>query len=227
MRPTQLVVPDPNDPDSLEAHQRQVFDTYASLFDLVDLAVRSAIPRAADIFGLLDGPVDLAVHAALTRYLVRQSLAGREFSVEEEEPAGYELDRVANCGLCIRSGACEVRVLKAAAGRIPKASSEARSRFYSSNQSVLHFGDPEGETRTQEIPISLVLLWDIDELFGYRTLEVACPRGERRDKSVDCYWIAPWTKNQNIPSHLPPEPETAEPDLDIKALEDQQKAEGS
>jgi hypothetical protein len=228
MRSTPFVVPDPNDPDSLDAHRRQVFDAYAPLFDLIDSALRIAVPQATDVFGLLGGPVDLAVHATLTRYVARQSLAGRAISVEDEEMTGYELDRVANCGLCIRSGACEARVLKAAVGGIPKSSSDARSRFYSSNQAVLRFGDGERELQVEATPISLVLLWSIDESFAYQGLEIACPRAERRDKSVDCYWIAAWDTRQSISPSLPPGSEGAESDLDdIRALDDGREAEGS
>ena len=76
--------------------------------------------------------------------------------------------------------------------------------------------------------MSLVLLWSIDDAFSYEGLEIACPRGERSDGSVDCYWIIPWLNRSIVPTDASLGPEPSEPDLEeIQSLDNDQQREGS
>src|SRR5208282_293245 len=180
---TPLPLPDPNDAHSIVRHRQAVCKTYSALFDLIDQAFAESVPQATNLFELMGGPLDLAVHASNTRYLAKLTLGDGDLPVEDEEVPDYEMPRIANCGLCLRLDGCEVRILKATVGGIPKAASDARSRFYSSNQLLLQF---EGRGSSMpESTLSLIVLWDMDTDYSYSGIEIACPRGERRDGSVD------------------------------------------
>ncbi|MGB7028149.1 MAG: hypothetical protein WBD72_12735, partial [Candidatus Acidiferrum sp.] len=131
-------VPDPNDPHSIELHKIQVLDAFASLFDLIGRALRDSTPKAKNVFALFEGPIDLSVHAGLTRYLCKRFLESHNVTAEEEEETPeFQVEKVPNCGLCLNHGPSQIRILKATSGGIPKATSDARSRFYSSNQYLL------------------------------------------------------------------------------------------
>jgi hypothetical protein len=212
-----ITLPDPNNADSLQQHKEQVLAAYAPVFALIEAAVRDSVPRATNWFRLLNGPVDLGVHAAITRYLTRLSLSADDVEVEDEDALSFELDRVPNCGLCVRGGEYEIRILKNSADGIPKATSEARSRFYSSNQFQFSFAGQR--TSHGKIPLSLLVLWKMDSSYSYAGLEIACPRGERKDGTVDCYWITTWSAGQRLRSPTEQGPGGTNGDLDeIKLL---------
>lgn len=194
---TLLPIPDPNDPKSIESHQQSVLSALAALFDRIDAALRQSVPKANDFFKLFSGPTDLAVHAGITRYLTRLALGAEDIPSEEETASDYELQRVANCGLCLRVPMCEIRILKATPAGIPKANSTARSQFYCSNQlQLLPNGRPN---ESLALPaLSLVVLWDVDSSYAYTGMEIACPRKERTDGSVDCFWIVPWKRTEEV-----------------------------
>lgn len=206
--------PNPNDPGSMDLHKDHVLAAYGPLFDLLDQALRISVPRANDFFRLLSGTIDLGVHAAITRYLTKLFLSSRDISTEDEYFLGFELERVPNCGLCLQGAGYEIRILKTSSDGIPKASSEARSRFYSSNQMQFGFENVKPTDSLKQVPLSLVVLRSMDTAYSYSGLEIACPRGERKDGSVDCYWIARWQfiEGQSIPHQ--PQPLSPEPDLD-------------
>jgi hypothetical protein len=218
-------IPHPNDSKSIEAHRLYMLVEFGQLFDLIDRALRESVPKAKDIFSLLDGPVDLSVHAGLTRYLCRRFLASQNVPSEEEDGFDFDVEKIANCGLCLNQGQTQLRILKATAGGIPKASSEARSRFYSSNQFLLRF-DQQGQNGTApQTPLSLVVLWTLSEGFSYGGIEIACPRGERSDRSVDCYWITNWQGNQASSGSRRSDPLAPDLDLDeIRPIQKRKKA---
>jgi len=211
--------PDPNDERSIQLHKDRVLAAYSPLFDLMDQALRDSVPRATDFFRLLNGPVDLGVHAANTRYLARLFLASKDISADNEESMGFELDRVPNCGLCLRGPNYEIRILKTSSDGIPKAASEARSRFYSSNQMQFAFANGQPPDSQPEIALNLVVLWSMGPSYSYAGLEIGCPRGEQSDGRVDCYWITRWQAGEGVLAVRRPVPPSSEPDLDeIKPL---------
>ncbi len=188
-----LANPNPNDPAAIIAHQKAILNTHAPLFDLVSSGLQGSIPKATNTFKLYGGPIDLGVHAGNTRYLTKLFLGNENISVEDEEPlAEYELQHVANCGLCLQWKTTEVRILKATPTGIPKATSKARLEFYSSNQMNLGFEAGAVGEKAALTQLSLVLLWTLDHSYQYAGLQIACPRKPRRDRSVDCFWIADW-----------------------------------
>jgi len=206
-------------------HKLSVFTAFAPVFDLIDRALRDSVPKARDVFALFDGPIDPSVHAALTRYLCKRFLASRNVFVEEEEVVDFEIEKVPNCGLCLNNGQIQMRILKAAVTGIPKASSDARSRFYSSNQFLLPFDSTSRSGVQPQSPLSLVVLWSLDDKFSLIGLEIACPRRERADGSVDCYWIAPWRRDDGRTLIKEAGPITPDADLDeIKPIEQRKKA---
>lgn len=208
-----IPLPNPNDDASITAHRERVMADYADLFDIVDQALRDSVPRATDFFRLLNGPVDLGVHAGNTRYLTKLFLASRNVPTEDEESLGFELDRVPNCGLCLRGAGYEIRILKASSDGVPKATSDARSRFYRSNQLLFAFANNQAASVPAQPTLGLVLLWSMDASYAYAGLEVACPRDEK-DGQVDCYWISRWQPRQTSAQVRDPLPSAAEPDLD-------------
>jgi len=217
--------PNPNDPQSIEAHRLYVLAEFGRLFDFIDRALRDSIPKAKDIFSLLDGPVDLSVHAGLTRYLCRRFLASQNISSEEEDTSDFEVERIPNCGLCLNQGPTQIRILKATTSGIPKAASEARSRFYSSNQFLLKFDDQSQDGIRAQTPLSLVVIWTLSDGFSYGGIEIACPRGERTDGSVDCYWISAWRGDQASQAPRQGGPMAQDLDLDeIRPLQKRKKA---
>ncbi len=205
--------PNPNDDASVTAHRSRVLTDYGDLFDIVDQALRDSVPRATDFFRLLSGPMDLGVHAANTRYLTKLFLASRNVTSEDEESLGFELDRIPNCGLCLRGPGYQMRILKASSDGVPRATSDARSRFYKSNQLLFAFAHGQAADSLAQGALNLVLMWSMDSSHAYAGLEIACPRGEK-DGQVDCFWITRWQPGQTsgqVREQLPP---ALEPDLD-------------
>jgi hypothetical protein len=187
-----LAPPNPNDPAAINAHRQAVLDSHAPLFNLVNAALEDSIPKATNTFQLYGGPVDLGVHAGNTRYLAKLFLSTQDIAAEDEEIADYELQQVANCGLCLQWKSTEVRILKATSLGVPKATSKARTQFYSSNQMTLEFGPGAVGTDSSSGRLGLVLLWSLDESCKYAGLKIACPRKVRKDGNVDCFWIVDW-----------------------------------
>jgi hypothetical protein len=223
--PTPPPIPNPNDPKSIEAHRLYVLAEFGRLFELIDRALSDSVPKAKNIFSLLDGPVDLSVHAGLTRYLCRLFLASQNISSEEEDAFDLEVEKIPNCGLCLNQGPAQVRILKATTSGIPKAASEARSRFYSSNQFLLNFDDKGQTGMRAQMPLSLVVIWTLSDGFSYGGIEIACPRGERTDGSVDCYWITAWRGEDASPARRQGGPTASDLDLDeIRLLQKRKKA---
>lgn len=186
--PEYLQLPPANDQDAIERHKQAVFAYFNSFFCLADSALQDSTAKARDLFGLLNGPRDRAVHAMNTRYLLKVFLTAHEIAAEEEEApsneheeteqAGLSLEWVANCGVFVRLPEANIRILKAGPSGVPKCTSTTRSRYYKSNQMLLAFGK---NNANPELPLSLVLLWDIDPEFNYDSLAVACPRTTRKD----------------------------------------------
>lgn len=222
-RPT-ILEPDPNNQNSIEVHKRSVLTEYAALFALIESALRDSAPKAKDFFSLMEGPVDLSVHATLTRYLCKRFLASQDISAEEDD-SSFELGKIPNCGLCLNGSGSQVRVLKATVNGVPKATSDARSRFYCSNQYMLPFGNANGPAAESQIPLSLVVLWTLDNDLQFRGMEIACPKRERADGSVECYWLAEWCGVQGAISISQDDATTQVTDLDeIRAIQKSMKA---
>lgn len=185
-----FTLPNVNDTQALHAHQHAVIKKFADILGSIDAALRDALPKALNIFKLLDGKVDLAVHAPNTRYIVKQFLAKRRTSAQDEDDVSFNLQRVSNCGLCIQTEFGTVRVLKATNDGLPKAMSDARIRFSSSNQLVFQFGPDETPERTSSL--NLFVMWTMDREYQYTGIEIACPRRTDKDGNIDCFWIAKW-----------------------------------
>jgi hypothetical protein len=207
-------LPNPNEPASVESHRQKVFDTFESLFTLIDTALQASIPKARQVFSLLEGPIDLTLHAGLTRYLCRQTLAENNIDSQDEEIAGYEIQKIPNCGLCINRGLTQIRILKASTDGVPKASSEARIRFYQSNQSLLNFSENDSANSAPANLAGLVVLWELDEQKNYAGIQIACPRTTLRDGTVDCFWISTWTNAESAEETPEVRVDRTDPDLD-------------
>jgi hypothetical protein len=156
----------------------------------IDEALRASLPKALNIFKLLDGKVDLAVHAPITRYAVKQFLAKKSTTAQDEDEVQFHLQKVSNCGLCIQTSLGAVRVLKATQEGLPKALSDARARFSSSNQMVLEF--PSDDFSEQVQSLNLFVLWTMDREYQYTGMEIACPRRAEADGTIDCFWVTKW-----------------------------------
>lgn len=217
--PDYLKLPDPNDQNAIGRHRKAVFAYFNSFFCLADSALQDSTAKARDLFGLLNGPRDRAVHAMNTRYLLKVFLTAREIVAEEESAdeqpeasnGGLSLEWVANCGVFVRLPEANIRILKPGPSGIPKCTSTTRSRYYESNQMLLSFGKNHSQP---ELPLTLVLLWDIDTEFNYDSLAVACPRTTRKDGTVDCFWIEKWARPDAAASRAAGTPETPTTDLD-------------
>ena len=189
-------VPSVNDQAALLRHQDAVLSHFQRIFAMIDAGLRDSVPKAKNIFGLLNGRPDRGVHATNTRYLVREFLFRSGVPAEDELEEGavcFDMEHIPNCGLCLHVDAAEIRILKAGAAGIPRANSCARSRFYCSNQLDLEFGDFEMVRAVSESDLKLIALWDVDACFQFTGLQIACPVGEFHDRSVECAWIAEWT----------------------------------
>ena len=174
-----------------------VMETYGKVFSTIDDALISALPRALTTFQLWEGAIDLAVHAPMVRYLVKQSLALHAVRTSDEDDVLFNLQRVSNCGLCVDSGVAQIRVLKATPMGLPKVTSEARQYFVQKNQQLtLRFGAVEPEPMLQSL--GLFVAWRMDHDHKYLGIEIACPRRTRDDGSVECYWVADYGKFKQI-----------------------------
>ncbi len=212
-----LNLPDPNDSADIARHRDAVLAKFEDTFGLVDTALRDSIPKAKNMFALLGGYPDRAVHAMNTRYLMKVFLQANEVSAEEQSPSGdLDIQWVPNCGLFAKLPDAEIRILKVGPLGVPRATSAARSRYYSSNQMLLKFNEGVSDETPCDLPLTLVLLWDIDEEFKYLGLEVACPRTANSDGIVDCFWIAKWggTEQGIIPAAEGP----ISPDSDLEGI---------
>lgn len=182
-------LPDVNDEQSIAAHRKAVLCFFADLFQDIDDALSEALPKVLATFGLYEGPVDLAVHAPNTRYLVRQVLANKSQVTHDEEEILFDMLRVSNCGLCVKTAYGEVRVLKSPSNGLPKALSEARVRFSANNQMVFSFVK---DVYKKSRHLNVFVLWKMDTEYKYSGLEIACPRRTRENGEIECYWIAKW-----------------------------------
>lgn len=217
--------PTPSEQDSAEAHKVRVIAEHAPLFGLIERALRDSAAKARDFFLLVDGLVDLSVHAAWTRYLCKKYLASQNVVAADEEESPFEIGRIPNCGLCLNGTKTQLRILKAGISGIPKASSDARSRFYCSNQYLLPFDAPNRSVSPPDTPLSLIVLWFLDSEFQFKGMEIACPKGEREDGGVECHWITDWQGDRGSSSVDPVSPISSGPDLDeIRAIQQNRKA---
>ena len=211
---TPIAAPNPNHEASIRFHKQQVLKAFGPLFDLISSALSDSVPRANDLFRLLNGPVDLGVHASNTRYLTRLFLASQNVLAENEDNLGFEIERVPNCGLCLCGQGYEIRILKSSADGIPKANSDARSRFYSSNQLQFAFASNSPIESQSQMTLNLIVVWSMDSSYSYAGMEIACPRGEKNDGTVDCYWIERWNAMKEVSARSQQTPDSAETDLD-------------
>jgi hypothetical protein len=216
---------DPNEQNAVQAHKVSVIIEYAPLFDLIERALRDSASQARNFFLLVDGHVDLSVHAAWTRYLCKKYLASQSVLAEDEEDSSFEMGQVPNCGLCLNGSRSQLRILKATVNGVPKATSDARSRFYCSNQYLLPFDAPKGSLTSSETPLSLIVLWSLDSDFQFKGMEIACPKREREDGSVECHWIEDWQAAKGSNPIAQVQPTSLGSDLDeIKPLQQNKKA---
>ena len=216
---------DPNEQKAVQAHKAGVITEYAPLFDLIERALRDSASQARDFFLLVDGHVDLSVHAAWTRYLCKKYLASQSVLAEDEEDSSFEMGQVPNCGLCLNGSRSQLRILKATVNGVPKATSDARSRFYCSNQYLLPFDAPEGALTTAETTLSLIVLWSLDSDFQFKGMEIVCPKREREDGTVECHWIEDWQAAKGSNPITQAQPTSVGSDLDeIKPLRQNKKA---
>lgn len=191
--PSHFRLPNPNDANDIQRHRDAVFTRFGNLFSLANSALRDSIAKAKNMFALLGGNPDRAVHAMNTRYLMKVFLQANDLSIEDQPSNGdLSVEWVPNCGLFVKLPDAEVRILKMGPFGVPKATSAARSRYYSSNQMLLKFSEVESKNVPSDLPLALVLLWDINEEYEYLGLEIACPRTTNNDGTVDCYWIEKW-----------------------------------
>jgi hypothetical protein len=212
-----LQMPDPNDEKDLDRHKNAVLLKFREMFDLADSALRDSIPKAKNMFALFNGQPDRAVHAMNTRYLMKVFLQANDVSAQEQSADGdLNIEWVPNCGLFVKLSEAEIRILKTGPFGVPKATSAARSRYYSSNQMLLRFSARAASDNSSNLPLTLVLLWDIDEEFNYLGLEVACPRATNSDGTVDCFWIAKWDGPK--PQAIPVKAEPMEPGPDLEGI---------
>ena len=202
-------MPSKSDPCAVDAHRDAVMAHFHEVLQEVDDSLRESLPKVKSTFALHEGPVDLAVHAPWTRYLVRLGLLARSKEVFEEDDVNFNLLRVSNCGLCIRTAQGDIRILKSPSDGLPKAHSDARVRFVSNNQMAFFFAD---EKALQLRSLNLFVLWRMDSEHQYLGMEIACPK-ETHDKGyIDCYWISPWRKLSRLKLNSPRVP--IAPDLD-------------
>jgi hypothetical protein len=188
-------LPPVNDEKATTAHRDSVLRFYGDMFQEIDDALDDALPKVLSTFGLYEGPVDLAVHAPNTRYLVRQALNKKSTLTRDEDEVVFDMMRVSNCGLCVKTSFGEVRILKAPSDGLPKALSDARVRFSTNSQMVFHFA----EEVLERIPnLNLFVLWKMDAEFKYIGIEIACPRRTKNNGDIECYWIAKWPGRNRI-----------------------------
>jgi hypothetical protein len=185
---TIFTLPNRNNPDAVDGHRDSVISHFGDTFARIDQALASALPNAKKTFGLFEGPVDLAVHAPWTRYLVKLQLQSKE-QVFDEDQMEFSMLRVPNCGLCIRTPDGDIRILKCPTEGIPKALSDARIRFVTNNQMVFSFAEEEPmQVRT----LNLFVLWRMDANHDYLGFDIACPQKATDKGDVECYWMTAW-----------------------------------
>jgi hypothetical protein len=205
-----FILPRKNDLSTIEIHKSAVLDHFGELFEEIDSALQSALPKVKSTFALHEGPVDLAVHAPWTRYLVRLALSKKSNEVFEEDDVEFDLLRVSNCGLCIRTNFGDIRILKSPADGLPKALSDARVSFVMNNQMEFAFAE---ESAQQAQTLNLFVLWRMDANHEYLGMDIACPRDTRNKGDIECYWISPWRKADGVRLSVPKVP-VAPTDLD-------------
>ena len=85
-------LPPVNDEKATTAHRDSVLRFYGDMFQEIDDALDDALPKVLSTFGLYEGPVDLAVHAPNTRYLVRQALNKKSTLTRDEDEAAGDIE---------------------------------------------------------------------------------------------------------------------------------------
>ena len=190
-----FLLPRTNDAEAIGSHQKAVFDYFGDMFDEIDHALRGALPKVKNTFALHEGPMDLAVHAPWTRYLVRLQLSKKSEDLIDENEVEFNMVRVSNCGLCVRTAYGDVRILKSPGEGLPKALTDARVRFVTNNQLAFAFAV---ESVSHLESLNLFALWRMDGEHRYLGMDIACPKETRDKGDIACYWIAPWTKRTDV-----------------------------
>ena len=114
------------------------------------------------------------------------------------EAMGFEVAKIANSGVFLRSEHIYIRVLKSAqvfnpmTGKfergVPVPGSQLRREYF--HQTSLPFSVPM--LIPIEMPLKLVVLWEQDDLHQLGGLELACPKQWSASRNcVDTYWLVP------------------------------------
>jgi hypothetical protein len=205
-----FTMPRKSDHNAVESHKAAVLDHFTGVLREIDDALIDALPKAKSTFALHEGPVDLAVHAPWTRYLVRLTLEKKSNELIDEDDVEFDMARVSNCGLCIRTPEGEIRVLKSPGEGLPKALSDARVSFVVNNQLVFSFAE---EDEAPKRSLNLFVLWKMDADHKYLGMDIACPKTAHKKGDIECYWIASWRRpTESVISSVPQGP--VAPDLD-------------
>ncbi|MDP9316496.1 MAG: hypothetical protein M3R24_37530 [Chloroflexota bacterium] len=148
--------------------------------------LESGTLHAREYFEQQSVSADPHLYAHLVRYRAKLLFA------EYKAMATYVTEDLSLNGLMIHFSRYYLRILKSDHGEVPSpGQSKARQRFYAHNsmeQLLLPFKELEAE-KTEDLPINLLVIWDITPSHNLRTLELVCPsNGDLSADSVSVYW---------------------------------------
>ena len=146
-------------------------------------AIEGALQKTREFFEADNVDLDRSLAPNLVRYYAKRFLLAEGLPTEDEpaDVADFELQPLANNGLCLTYEGHEIRILKADDGELPAPGpSKSRQKFWNWNgQLSLNFSYGEDVLSTSDVEaenLHLIVLWDVEPLrYKLNRLLLCCP----------------------------------------------------
>ncbi len=198
-------------------------------------AIEGALQKTRLFFDNDKTEIDRCLAPNLFRFYAKALLAseGQRATYEEEtDRADYELQVLANNGLCLNYGKHEIRILKSDGDELPAPGhSKARQRFWNWNgQMPIPFTyEEQGVADTiDDFALHLIVLWDvIPNKYTLNKVWIACPiQGAETKDSVMAHFIEELShplESSNVIPMIEAEPPVDDLDLELKEQMDDKR----
>lgn len=177
---------------------KEVVHHIQPMVPLLFRAIEGALQKTREFFDNDGTEIDRCLAPNLFRFYAKALLAseGQRATYEEEtDRADYELQVLANNGICLNYGKHEIRILKSDGDELPAPGhSKARQKFWNWNGQIplpFTYDEPEASDSSNGSSLHLIVLWDVDpNRYTLKKLSLACPiKGAESRDSVAAHFI--------------------------------------
>lgn len=214
---------------------KEVVQHIQPMVPLLFRAIEGALQKTRLFFDNDKTEIDRCLAPNLFRFYAKALLAseGQRATYEEEtDRADYELEVLANNGLCLSYGKHEIRILKSYGDELPAPGhSRARKKFWNWNGQMpipFTYGESQTVASPDDFALHLIVLWDVEPTkYTLNKIRLACPiqGGESKD-SVVAHFIEelahPLESLKAIPM-IEAEPPVEDLDLELKEQTDDKR----